>query len=712
MIYVFFLFTLTLFYVGYALNLPGFTQTDEASYMQYWPQIKSYSYQSPLPTKLQQSCRNIVNDTKANYVNLPIIILSGDFHTADFQQQCGTTKHCILPTNSTLIMDGNLNVAALTIQGSVYWNETTQTQPSQWLCAGFVAVEQNGKFKLSLNSAVQTAYVYIKDNGATHPNLRSRAFGGYNLNNSFVGPTIDVSGRQLTRTWSLLLKPVPVGSNQIRLVHNPIDMGWQVGDRIQIAPTTRASSGYAESYFIKSMSSLDNSIVLADYLTQQSFIANFVHNSSNAGVGLIAAEVINLSRNVIITGDDFRHIACDPTLKDPTGISSSGCLCNPAQGRTMCTLGLHTALSGKGIMKMQYSRIEKCGQRGIFSKYCLHFHKSGSSIDSVFRGNAIENSQQRGIIVHGTHLATVENNVMTDIRGSAIYIQAGNEMFNKILYNVVICPTPKSSVYGGCTLPGTDDGDADTTVNQSGMWSAAPTNDMIGNRFANSFNGMFYSFSFGFTNGKDETKALMGRVEGNTFHGHGRFGTYVLFGYPTNDCVSSVAADGLLSAPCSPYTSTGLDNGHAVVLSNNVDYDNVFAGGYSYGDIQYNQHIGVHNLNNIYWKEAKNFADGCSAHITNGYYTDGNTALPDQAAFIIENTVYSRSISFEAAHHCNSGPTGGLCMPTYIFSNVTLKAVSSTNIITFHVEANNYGMYTCICAWFICILYQLPPCLL
>ena len=79
----------------------------------------------------------------------------------------------------------------------------------------------------------------------------------------------------------------------------------------------------------------------------------------------------------------------------------------------------------------------------------------GASPESIFKGNAIENSQQRGIIIHDTHLTTVEENVLNDVRGAGIYVQDGNELYNKIKYNVVICPTPKSDpTFGGCTIPG------------------------------------------------------------------------------------------------------------------------------------------------------------------------------------------------------------------------------------------------------------------
>jgi hypothetical protein len=316
----------------------------------------------------------------------------------------------------------------------------------------------------------------------------------------------------------------------------------------------------------------------------------------------------------------------------------------------------------------------------------------GESPTSVFRGNAIENSQQRGITLHGTHLSTIEDNVLNDVRGTGIFVQSGNEMYNKINYNVVICPTPKSGPVGGCTLPGTDNGQSDGAVNQAGLWSIARSNDMIGNRFANSYNGMFYDFT-NYIYGAHPLFNVMGRVEGNTFHGHGRFGTYVLQYYPRDNCLASIANDGLIDStnPCPAFDPTGLDSGRAVVLANNVDYDNVFVGGYSYGDVQYHNHIAVNNNNNLYWKETKNFADGCSAHISNSYFVDGNIALPDSAAFIIENTIFTGYTEFETNHHCNEGPTGFLCMPTYVFSNVSVKAMSSSSWVIFHLHGNSYG---------------------
>ena len=70
-------------------------------------------------------------------------------------------------------------------------------------------------------------------------------------------------------------------------------------------------------------------------------------------------------------------------------------------------------------------------------------------------------------------------------------------------------------------LLGTDNGQADTTLNQAGLWGLSFTNYAIGNRFANNYNGMLYQEQ-GLGGGRGSTNGLlcaqfqqMGRLEGN-----------------------------------------------------------------------------------------------------------------------------------------------------------------------------------------------------
>ena len=73
--------------------------------------------------------------------------------------------------------------------------------------------------------ADKNAIIYIKDNGYSHNGLRSRAFGSYaSLESDY--PIIDINGRELARTWSLLAKSLTPGDTSITLMHRADLMGW------------------------------------------------------------------------------------------------------------------------------------------------------------------------------------------------------------------------------------------------------------------------------------------------------------------------------------------------------------------------------------------------------------------------------------------------------------------------------------------------------
>lgn len=170
-------------------------------------------------------------------------------------------------------------------------------------------------------------------------------------------------------------------------------------------------------------------------------------------------------------------------------------------------------------------------------------------------------------------------------------------MYNDINHNVVICPHPfRDNVLSGCTVPGTSNHIADTKDNQSGIFSRANTNSLQGNRVSNNFNGMLL-LNEGSGRGDSqhkvcETSAKLGRIEGNTFHSSGRFGTYTLTrNYPKNTD-QSILTDGhnIDKSLCSGFDSEGNARGKSCAIVNNVDYYNAFVGHYEAGDMQYNGH--------------------------------------------------------------------------------------------------------------------------
>lgn len=693
---------LSLVILLYSLNFnfveAFYLQTDTAFYVKNFGNVTLGSYTTPLPTALTNACAGktfkYASFANINNISLPAVYLTVNMNSTKAQNICGTKSKCVVNSGVTLFMNSNLNVAALLVRGQVIWNDRTQRTSTQYLCAGYVVMEDYGRFNMSLVNPQHTAYIYLKDNGYAHPsNLQIRVFGGVDMSGG-TKPIIDVTGRPLARTWSLMASAVAIGSRNITLAHNPLAMGWQIGDRIQLAPMTTSSAGTAETFVIAGMSSVHN-IVTLSAATKYTYPYG-TRQTESGNVLQMAAEVINLSRNIIFTGDDFRHVTCDPTLP-PNVNSNSGCSCSPSIARMNCTMGLHTGMIQGGILRMQYTRVEKCGQRGVLGRYCIHMHFLNKCPQCLVRGNAIEFSQQRGIDIHQTHLSVTDYNVLSDVRGSNIFLEDGNEEYNYINYNVVICPWPIAGNKGGCSVPGTDYGLPDTSQDYSAFWSLTNLNYFIGNRAANAYSGLYLfngnSGAGSAYNRVDPYHSPIGIIQGNTFHGGGKFGLYILSYFPKQNCTPSVDNNGEFSGVlpfCNIFTKDGGDIGKSVnVIDNNI-YQQVFNGGYNIGDVQFSGMISVGNNNNLYWKETKNFQDGCAAHISNSYFESGNLAMPDNAAFIFENTQFAGSTSLETNHHCNVGNTGFLCMPTYVFSNVRFYS-NQASWVQWSQVGNHYG---------------------
>ena len=161
----------------------------------------------------------------------------------------------------------------------------------------------------------------------------------------------------------------------MKLLHHPVKMGWKVGDRLGISPTEPLAKGWGQDVRIASIRN-DNdggaTIVLQESI-RHNYRADFKHFNTEqhehgtAAPALLSAEVVNLSRNIVVTGDDFQEIQCDPNLRDEAvpGEETSVVGCRCSSFRSKCHVGLHTMNGLGGVAKIQNVRIEKCGQRGM-----------------------------------------------------------------------------------------------------------------------------------------------------------------------------------------------------------------------------------------------------------------------------------------------------------------------------------------------------------
>ena len=605
--------------------------------------------------------------------------------------QCGGTpsRDCdvVVPSGTAVEIAGDAEVASLVVRGSLVWNPTQRSV----LHAGFVVAEgPNGLIEVGTesNPAPEGSGVYIRDNGRQHEALGKRSFGSWKQ-----GAAFHVHGRPLQRTWDLLSRHAWPGESEVQLEHSPQESGWRVGDRVVLAPTASypkfKHDSKAETFTVVGMEG--NVLRLDRALTQP---------RAGSAVRRVQAEIINLSRSVLITGDGF-----------------------DGQGH-----GLHVVAHSGGVGVVKYARVTKGGQHGLAGKYPLHFHMAGDCPGCQFVGNAIEESSQRGIIVHGTHRCLVSENVLYDIMGSYIYVEDGNELENVISYNVAICP-----IKNGCKVGGTDNNQADD-LQQSGLWALSVSNDFIGNRLVNMYNGFFTQTS-AFPHGRGAAAgrvctmyAPFGKISGNVCHSNERFGFYLDNNFPRK-LRRSVQSNGLLDpadfhahvdgnprtfSSCDAFTEAGEDNGVSAIVEDQLEIGNSFSGQYALGDVQFLRWHAINNLHGIYWKETKAMAStGIVAHIKDSVFEwisswddseiRGILGSPEVGvaaiagpgglgAFIIENTAFKGHLgdAIAANQHCGLTGTGGLCTPEYQLAQIDWSGVNpDTRRIRFGISNGN-----------------------
>jgi len=208
---------------------------------------------------------------------------------------------------------------------------------------------------------------------------------------------------------------------------------------------------------------------------------------------------------------------------------------------------------------------------------------------------------------------------------------------------------------GGCRITGTDNEQADC-VQQAGLWSLSTTNNFIGNRISNAYNGIYFQ-STHFSQGRPGTDdyhkvcpmhSTFGTISGNVVHSCGRFGWYPDTNYPRKvgrsaatfgyvpglvtepdqyqplpaECMANLVNDSAWCG-CRPHLLNGTDNGQdATTIDYQFDWGNQYVGQYDLSDVGYHNLKVINSNNQVYWKGSRNFGQGSVRipHIANSVF--------------------------------------------------------------------------------------------
>lgn len=208
----------------------------------------------------------------------------------------------------------------------------------------------------------------------------------------------DSHGAPLSHAWVKLGAAASVGDTTLTLTE-PVT-GWKRGDRVIVTGTQVHGAAETESTTEeRTVQAIDGTKLTLDAPLKM----------AHQGSDLYRAEVANLSRNVVVESAD------------------------PAGGRG------HTMYHRGSAGSLTYTEFRHLGKEGVLGRYALHFHLCGETMrGSSVVGNAIHDSHNRWLTVHGTNYLVVRDNVGYKSIGHGFYLEDGTEVFNVIDRNLAV----------------------------------------------------------------------------------------------------------------------------------------------------------------------------------------------------------------------------------------------------------------------------------
>jgi len=213
----------------------AYNQNEELSYLTNFDTLTSQSHSelSAVPIEemswLTANCINQGKLTTSSEVIVESLVGESTVTSLEVQDQCDQTSHCIIPQSLTLVMNSNLNVGGLTLNGGqLSWTDNDPSNNKYSLCAGYVIAQQpSSLFHMKLTNSSSRGIIYIKNNGlsptSTGMMMGTRVFG------TDMGGNMNIEGSSdMKRTWTLLRDSFGLGDGVIGVLHDVASMGWKV----------------------------------------------------------------------------------------------------------------------------------------------------------------------------------------------------------------------------------------------------------------------------------------------------------------------------------------------------------------------------------------------------------------------------------------------------------------------------------------------------
>jgi cell surface hyaluronidase len=326
----------------------------------------------------------------AFFVTLHASLTSAQTTAKRWSTSYPTTGSVTIAAGDSVLLDTNLALAGLTINGKVTCANQDLSVSARWIMV-------HGELVCGTPAAPFSRKLTITLTGS---NTAENVMGmGTKFVGAMNGGKIQLIG-QTRVNWLRLATTAARSSTQITLSRAP---GWRVGERLVVA-STDYHFDHAEEVSVTSIAGatvhFSSPLKYEHWCATESFGARSLQECAEVGL---------LSRNIVIQGD--------------AGSATGG-----FGGHAMVMKGGSAIVSGVEFFRM--------GQRGRVARYPFHWHLAGQAAGQYLKNSSIHHAYNRFVSIHGTHGAQVANNVGYDTVGHAYYLEDGIETKNVIEGNL------------------------------------------------------------------------------------------------------------------------------------------------------------------------------------------------------------------------------------------------------------------------------------
>lgn len=389
-----------------------------------------------------------------------------DPNTWDLNRVPEVGDEVIIPDGSTVVVDTEIEVENIKVHGQLVVDPSLSN-----LTIELKSIEVSGQHALLEIGTSQNPHngqVVITLVGTDpYPNSSPMLAKGIV---AMSGGTIHIHG-ELKESWTVLSQTANCTDNSIEV--EGTSLNWKVGDEIAIATSMFydfdvhdfwGDAAHLDGTEMRSIDAISvgattTTITLDAPLDHHHF--GQVQTYSGAGQSWTVderAEVGLLSRNIVIQGD---------------------------QSSTTSHYGGHIMVMNNSYSYISNVELTRMGQENHLARYPFHWHYAQDVSGQYFNNNSIHHCYFRAVTVHSTWNSTVNDNVVFETQGHAMFFEDGVEINNVMNGNLVMNVRRPPLGIGVNSFIGSDRGEHHIRLRgPSAFWITHPNNDFSGNHAA------------------------------------------------------------------------------------------------------------------------------------------------------------------------------------------------------------------------------------